>query len=244
MNELYPMIFKRKTIKKFDENLKLTKRELNKIDKYIKNLIPLIPDIDIDYKIVDRYKTTCTKGEYCILVYSKLKESALLNIGYMLEQLDLYLASINIGVCWYGKGKTDIVNNNDLDFIIMLSIGKLNEKDFRKDYTKAKRKDIDTIWIGKFALDVANVVRYAPSTCNLQPWLVYTEKNLIKVYRRLDVKSKIYKDKILYYNTIDMGIFIYFLDLTLKEKGYKYKKLFLEETNKSNLEPIVMYVIE
>lgn len=73
----------------------------------IKNLIPLVNGIKIKYKIVPREKTTSKRGEHCLLIYSEEKEHYLLNIGYMFEQLDLYLASKNIGVCWYGMGKVN-----------------------------------------------------------------------------------------------------------------------------------------
>lgn len=45
-------------------------------------------------KIVPAEKTTCKRGQqYCILLYSEKKENYLQNIGYLGEQLDLYLVS-------------------------------------------------------------------------------------------------------------------------------------------------------
>lgn len=99
-NENYKMIFKRKSFRKFNDTLKLTNEELHDIDKKINNLIPLVDNIDVKYRIVRREETTCKRGEYCLLIYSEEKEKFLLNIGYMFEQLDLYLANKDIGVCW------------------------------------------------------------------------------------------------------------------------------------------------
>ena len=51
-------------------------------------------------------KTSCKRGEeYCILLYSEKKGDYLRNIGYIGEQLDLYLASLNIGACGLGSAK-------------------------------------------------------------------------------------------------------------------------------------------
>ena len=75
------------------------KKELDEIKEKLNHLKPLIEDIGITYKIVKREETNCKwNGEYCLLVYSKEKENYLLNVGYMIEQLDLYMASLNIGV--------------------------------------------------------------------------------------------------------------------------------------------------
>ena len=45
------------------------------------------------------------KQEKVILLYSEEKENYLMNIGYLGEQLDLYLASLNIGSLWFGLNK-------------------------------------------------------------------------------------------------------------------------------------------
>lgn len=103
--EQYKMIFKRKSFRRFNQDLKLSNNELSDINEKIKRLIPLIDNIDVKYRIVQREETTCKRGEYCLLIYSEEKDGFLLNIGYMFEQLDLYLASKDIGICWYGMGK-------------------------------------------------------------------------------------------------------------------------------------------
>ena len=80
-------------------------------------------------------ETTCKRGgQYCILFYSELKDEYLRNIGYIGEQIDLYLASQNIGAL------------NDLDYVIMISIAKMSEDKFRKDMFKSKRKPLSEIW--------------------------------------------------------------------------------------------------
>ena len=101
------MIFKRKSFRRFNDALTLSKKELCDIEQKIKCLIPLVNGIQIKYKVIPRERTTSKRGEFCLLIYSEEKEHYLLNIGYMFEQLDLYLASKNIGVCWYGMGKVN-----------------------------------------------------------------------------------------------------------------------------------------
>jgi hypothetical protein len=161
------MIFKRKSFRRFNDSLVISQ----------------------DDKIVPREQTTSKRGEYCLLIYSEEKEFYLLNIGYMFEQLDLYLASKDIGVCWYGMGKVNEPQYENLDYVIMMALGKGSESEFRKDYKKSKRKETRDIWIGDWGFEIADVVKYAPSACNTQPWRVVAENNTLKIYRTTEVKS-------------------------------------------------------
>ncbi|PKM50973.1 MAG: hypothetical protein CVV02_08535 [Firmicutes bacterium HGW-Firmicutes-7] len=149
----------------------------------------------------------------------------------MLEQMDLFLASIDIGVCWYGFGKPKEINNNEIDFVIMLAFGKSCEKDFRKDIYKSKRKPCDIIWNGNFDEGIKNLVRYAPSSCNMQPWRVVSKEKIIKIYRTTNVNSIMPLNKRPYYNTIDMGVFIYFLEIILNKHNYVYERELCIEVN-------------
>lgn len=203
--EQYDMIFKRKSFRKFNDTLKLSNDELIVISEKVKDLVPLVDNIEVKYGIVPREETTCKRGEYCLLIYSEEKEGFLLNIGYMFEQLDLYLASRDIGVCWYGMGKTQESEYENLKFVIMMALGKGSPSEFRRDYTKCKRKETKEIWMGDLGLEsIAEVVKYAPSACNTQPWRVVCEKNKLKIYRTIGVKSIMPKDKVSFYNSIDM----------------------------------------
>ena len=128
-------------------------------------------------------ETTCKRGgQYCILFYSEVKDEYLRNIGYIGEQIDLYLASQNIGALWFGIGKPNDMQKNSLGFVIMISIAKMPEDKFRKDMFKSKRKPLSEIWTGN-TLSVAEIVRFTPSACNTQPWIVENTGNDLMVYR-------------------------------------------------------------
>lgn len=238
------MIFKRKSFRRFNDTLTLSHEELQDINQKIKNLIPLVNGIKIKYKIVPREKTTSIRGEYCLLIYSEEKEHYLLNIGYMFEQLDLYLASKNIGVCWYGMGKVNEPQYEKLRYVIMMALGKGLESEFRKDYKKSKRKETRDIWEGDLNLEIADFVKYAPSACNTQPWRVICKNNTLKVYRTVEVKSIMPKEKVPFYNSIDMGIFLYFLELILSHNEFSFQRTLSPENNDSNLIPIATYILE
>ena len=103
-------------------------------------------------------------------------DNYLQNVGYLGEQLDLYLVSKNIGTLWFGIGKAEEQQLDGLDFVIMIAIAKIDSEDkFRKDMFRSKRKELSEIWYGDNYLDIANIVRFAPSACNTQPWIVETK---------------------------------------------------------------------
>lgn len=223
---LYHAIFKRKSFHLFKDVGRITQEELNSIRDAFGLCNPLIPEIKVEMKIVPAEQTTCTRGqEFCILLYSEKKEGYLPNIGYIGEQLDLILASMNIGALWFGIGKTDVESDSGLDFVIMMAVGKLEDGRFRKDMFKSKRKPLEEIWTGE-QLDIANIVRFAPSACNTQPWIVENIAGKLNVYRykKPGKRGIMPADRVAYYNRIDMGIFLLFLELCLKHEGISYER--------------------
>ncbi|MFT9493931.1 nitroreductase family protein, partial [Anaerosolibacter sp.] len=237
VDNLYDMFFKRKSFRRFDDTLTLSLEELQNIEQHLHEVVPLLHNIKIEYRIVKREETTCKRGEYCLLVYSEQKENYLVNVGYILEQLDLWMTSHNIGACWYGMGKPDKLKCNELDYVIMLAFGKSRPEEFRKDYTKAKRKDLETIWSGEYIPNVTSVVRFAPSACNSQPWRVVCENKYIRIFCSTEVRSIIPKAKLPFYNSIDMGVFLCFMEIALRHSQYEFKRM-LYENQTSDAEQI------
>ena len=232
----YKQIFKRKSFHIFKNTEVLSDDEIQGLKDFIKTVKPLNPEIKTEICIVPESETTCKRGgQYCILFYSEIKDEYLRNIGYIGEQIDLYLASQNIGALWFGIGKPQNVQINGLNFVIMISISKMPEDAFRKDMFKSKRKPLSEIWSGD-TLGVAEIVRFTPSACNTQPWIVEnTGKNLM-VYRfkKPGKRGIMPADKVRYYNKIDMGIFLFMLEICLKNENYTYDRtLFADITDDS-----------
>lgn len=231
MNEsFYEMIFKRKSFHIFRNvgEASVSEHELAGIHKAYHEFTPLYPDIRTEIRIVHAGETTCKRAEeYCILLYSQKKEGYLQNIGYLGEQLDLYLVSRNIGTLWFGIGRTEAEPDEDMEFAIMIAIHKIEDETmFRKNMFKSKRKPESEIWDGDPVEGVTNIVRFAPSACNTQPWFVHNEDDVLSVYRyRKPGKRGIMPaDRVVYYNQIDLGIFLCFMDLCLEHEGIRYRK--------------------
>ena len=229
--DFYNEIFKRKSYHIFVGGEKPSNEELDKVNEFIKNVEPLYPEIRTEIVVVPESETTCHRGaDYCVLFYSETEGDYLRNIGYIGEQIDLYLTSLNLGALWFGIGKPKEVRNNGLEYVIMIAFKKMPETSFRKDMYKSKRKEISEIWSGE-NINATNIVRYAPSACNTQPWYVVNNNNELTIYRykKPGKRGIMPVDKVMYYNRIDIGIFLYFLETVLKHDNVAFEReLFLE----------------
>jgi len=239
MTDYYGMIYKRRSFHLFRNvgNKKLTEDELQDIRKTYEEITALYPDIKTDIRIVsatDKAEKLLGRGaEYAIEIYSEEKDNYLMNAGYIGEMLDLYLVSKNIGSLWFGIGKPEEKEYNGLSFVIMILIAKVDDAEkFRKDMFKSKRKPTEEIWTGDTIPGVSEIVRFAPSACNSQPWYVKREDNIIEIYRhRKPGKIGIMtKDVVSVMNRIDMGIFIRFLELCLQHEHLEFsRELFIDQ---------------
>lgn len=227
--KLYDMIFKRKSFHLFLNigNEKITEEELNDIEEAFKNFKPLYKDIKVKMKIVEEKETTCRRhAEYCLLLYSENKDGYLQNMGYLGEQLDLYLVSKNIGTLWFGIGKVEEKALDGLEYVIMIAVHKIsNLSKYRKDMYKSKRKNLDEIWEGPIIEGVSDIVRFSPSACNSQPWFVKNEDTIsVYRYKKEGKRGIMPANAVSFYNRIDIGIFMCFLELCLEKQGIKFTK--------------------
>ena len=231
MNNFHQEIFKRKSFHFFVNGETTTEDDLKAVTNFIETIEPLYPDIKTKIIIVPEKETSCRRGaDYCILFYSEPKGDYLRNIGYIGEQIDLFLASLNIGALWFGIGKTKEKEIDGLEYVIMIAFKRMPQNSFRKDMFKSKRKAIEEIWSGE-QMDIANIVRFTPSACNTQPWFIVNSDNVLSIYRykKPGKRGIMPMDKVVFYNRIDIGIFLFILETCLKEKDIVYQReLFID----------------
>ncbi len=156
----------------------------------------------------------------------RAEDGYLQNIGYLGEQLDLYLVSRNIGTLWFGIGKAAEEPFEDMEFVIMFSVRKIGDASkFRKDMFKSKRKSTEEIWEGEQIPGVTDIVRFAPSACNSQPWLVKNNGKLsVYRYKKPGKREIMPANKVSFYTRIDIGVFICFLDICFEHNGIGFEK--------------------
>lgn len=199
------VIYKRQSIRKYN-NLTLSDESLDSIKTFINNAKVLNPDIQWSYEIVDsnNIKTIMNwKAPYYIHIYSQIKENYHENIGFIFQQVDLYLQSNQIGSCWLGMAKPkDNSIDSDMEYVISLAFGYSDENIYR-DINKINRKGL--IEISDEMDDKLDVVRVAPSAMNSQPWyFTHTSDVEYNIYRK---RQNILKRRLLdRLNKVDIGI--------------------------------------
>ena len=194
--DLVSQIFTRKSCRKYlDEKIDMTP-----IHNFMSSVKPLIPEINYSYKILTRDEVslkTIWSAPYYLAIYSDKKENYKLNVGFIFQQLSLYMQSLNIGSCWVGMGS---INEKNPKFVILISFGKSN--DLKRDISEFKRKSLSKI--SDVEDEKLKVAQLAPSAINSQPWYF---KHTNEGYDVFKVKYNIVKRKILdKWNDIDVGI--------------------------------------
>ncbi|MDO4555283.1 MAG: nitroreductase family protein [Lachnospiraceae bacterium] len=224
MVDYYEMLFKRKSFHLFRGADVISENALCELKNFVMVIKPLDENIHTKIRIVPESETTCTRGaQYYILFYSEPQRNYLRNIGYIGEQIDLYLASKDIGALWFGIGRPKQPAPDGMEFVIMMAISKMPAEKFRRDMFKAKRKPLSEIWEGEL-LPAANIVRFSPSACNTQPWIVGHQDNTLFVYqyKKPGKRGIMPADKVRFYNKIDIGIFLFILETCLDHDGYEF----------------------
>lgn len=232
MKELYDAITKRRSFRT-TSTLKLTENEINDIERKLKELIPLNGDIKTSFKLVPSGSTTAGRGEVCIEMFSEKKTGYLENAGYMLQQLELYLVTKNIGSCWMGIARPDEPKCEGLDYVIMLASSKVTPDMFRQSTAEFDRRDAAQLCRGELDADVIEAVRLAPSACNTQCTNIVSSNNKVEFFRRKCSVSFVGDDKLEYFNKIDSGIALCHAEVAFEYKNIKFKRTLLDGQNKT-----------
>ena len=123
----------------------------------------------------------------------------------------------------------------------MFSIRKISDDSkYRKDMFRSKRKSVEEMWEGEQILGVSDIVRFAPSACNSQPWLVKNNGELsVYRYRKPGKRGIMPADKVSFYNRIDIGIFIFFMDICLEHNGVGFEKTLYSDAGDDDKELVL-----
>jgi nitroreductase len=201
-------IYKRKSSRSFDTAM-LKSDILEEITIYAKSLKPLYPDIQTEFQIAGKEKVKSIlpwKGPHNVVIFSEDKAGCYENVGFMYQQLDLYMQSIGLACCWIGMGKLAKGDNEEIAlkpfdpnmlFVIYITIG-------------YPRKGLPIRTKRKALADIADKVderlepaRLAPSGKNMQPWYFAHNGDVIDTYCTRLADNKPQKDKNI--NRIDIG---------------------------------------
>jgi nitroreductase len=248
-NALYEAIFKRKSIRDYDST-PIDSNRLEEISKNLLSLKPMLAGIKTEFKIIPPNQATRkgrNKAPHYIAAFSEAKEAYKVNIGFLLQQMDLYFSANGFGSCWLGipQPAKNVTESSDLEFIILMSFGNSKEALYRNSASEFKRKSLSEITDIEGANELLEPARLAPSAINLQNWYFTGNKTEINAYSS---KSGFLRNMVggSYY-PVNMGIALCHLQLAAGHYGWKTRFVFDSSRDKNllkNLEYVVTLEIE
>lgn len=220
--QLYHTIYKRKSVRKYDMN-PLPEAALNDVKAFAGSAAPLMGDIKFEFTYLsagDVKNLLPIKAPHYICLYSETTGNYLMNAGYLLQQIDLFLSHKGLGSCWLGMAKPNKqipLQQNGLEFVIMLAFGATGESVHRALPADFKRKLLHEMTSVRGNDALVEAVRLAPSASNSQPWFVSgTTESLIVSREKLSMLRGALYGKM---NQIDLGIALLHLELALRQQG-------------------------
>jgi len=183
MNILYAPMFTRKSVRKYDMT-PLPEETLKQIEKFLSEVTPLLPDAEVQYKIVgpdDVKGMGIPKAPHYILISAKQQPLRHTIVGFHFQHVELYLYSMGYATRWLGMLKP---KQTDKDFVIGMAFGKPTEPSSRT-LAEFDRKTVSEIAQGTDKR--LEAVRTAPSGLNKQPWYFIVEDSSIHVYYKKSV---------------------------------------------------------
>ncbi|MDR2939141.1 MAG: nitroreductase [Clostridiales bacterium] len=235
MVSLYPYIFKRKSVRQYSPN-ELSGGFIGGLLEF-SNSLGSIEGLEYKFKILAGEEIKSTMGinaPHYFAIYAKPSDNYLLKCGYLLQFIDLYLSSKNIGACWLGMAKpvSRLKSDGGLEYVMCLAFGEPKGNCHRNGPQEFKRKNLSDIsYSSHKALEA---VRLAPSSTNSQPWFIVEGEGAFSLYRvKLSMPKKLIYNKM---NQVDMGIALCHLELALKQDGAQCSIFFEKPDDLENFE--------
>lgn len=236
MRELFDVCFQRKSVRTF-ANEPLSDETLAEIMEFTKNAEALNPRIPHEFELLENKAVKglfSIKAPYYLCLYEEAMPGHVTNGGYLMEQVDLYLASRGIGACWLGMAKPPkelLQRKPGMDFVVMLAFGKPADPNSsqRKSTSEFKRKPLEEIAQSTLLADprskrLLELARLAPSATNGQPWYFSGTFERLEVNRiKLPpIKATLFEKM----NQLDVGIVLCFLKQAAMNSGLELEILF------------------
>lgn len=211
--DLFDSISKRKSCRDYTQQ-PLGEEKLEEIRRAIDGFDPLYPDVPLEYWFVTEARGLFkVRAPHYLIISGQGKEGELENVGFLFQQLVLWLDAHNIGCVWLGSTK-DIEQNLGGKDIIAIALGQTKGATHRSE-AEFKRKSISQITNAPDDVCI-QAIHLAPSGMNIQPWYLEKTGEQILLYKQslTPPLSMLYKK-----TEVDMGIALCHYALACKHFG-------------------------
>lgn len=195
----YDAIFVRKSVKNYYME-QLDQSMLDHILNFAAHITPIMSNTKFEYKIIDNTKVEnhlsgifSVKAPYYFVISSESKDDDLLNAGYIMEQIALYLTIKGLGSCFVSakKPRKEEVLGLHYEHIVMLAFGKTKDNKFL-NMKKLNRSSESNMCIYKEEVDnnmklLIKAALSVPSSYMNQTWKFVVYENRIHVFCNKDL---------------------------------------------------------
>ncbi|OPY31113.1 MAG: Nitroreductase family protein [Methanomassiliicoccales archaeon PtaU1.Bin124] len=217
-NELFDVIAKRRSIRKYQDR-KVEGGDMKGVVDFLAQVKPLFPEIRTELRVLE---SATGKGlgssiaPHFVSIFSEPKGDYLMNAGFMIQQVDLYLSSHGLGSCYQAmvKPNKDFVPPAGMECVISIVFGWPSVELHRKSLDEFKREPLSAISTVKGHDDIMQAARVAPSGRNTQSWFFTGGDGVIDQYYQ---KSLLFNDLRL----IDGGIVLCHIWVAAEHAGKK-----------------------
>lgn len=246
---VYEAIFVRKSVRNYIMEA-VNPQILEDIGNYYREIPALFSGVETELGIVDNTKKQQKlhglfgiKAPYYLAIYSEEKDKYLMNAGYILQQLSLYLTARGLGSCYMGgavvKGTQERRGNKRL--VIMMAFGKAKGSVTRKQ-VEAKRIPIKELCVYKetprqWIRQILEAGRLAPSSMNTQPWRFVVYDNRVHIFSKKHSTDRFKK-----WDELNFGILFANIMIVAEELWLDVDLIKLEDISQKNF-PNNQYVL-
>ena len=228
--KLYDALFYRRTVRKFKMEA-LDAEFINHLKCFVRHLTPYNSDVQVDFLIVDNSKGEIKdngifqiRAPYYLLLSSENSKDKLLNAGYLMQQVVLYLTAKGIGTCYQGNFRPtkEMLSKLKYDYCIAIAFGNPATR-LEREPKEAVRLGFESIVCEKESLSdnvhtILEAARLAPSALNSQPWRFVAYNNRLHVFAKKNIINIVSDLRLL-----DIGIMLTNLSFAAEECGLKVK---------------------
>lgn len=194
----------------------LEQSKLENIENFANSLPMLFPDTTVKYKIISyeeekHYFTHAfaVKAPHYLILTSSRADNYLINAGYLMQQISLYMTAKGLGSCYMGtaRPKKALMEELEENYVITLAFGE-GVHDIYRSADKAKRLPIEDIAVYKSEVSrniktLIQAARLSPSSMNNQPWGFVVYDNRIHIFCKKNIFLSGIMNELKY---IDIGI--------------------------------------
>lgn len=188
----------------------------------LEKLIPLFTKCMVSFRVLDsnQVKGRINTGAHYVVAYAEHGLESYTNVGFMLQQMDLWLSSRGIGSWWHGliRPVSEFEEVDGLPFAFMLTFGIADGEVHRKDKSEFSRKSLSQITDIKNMETLLEPIRLAPSGRNAQTWYITGDTSMLHCYKASG--NAVINNLFPNVHYLDGGIGLLHLWLSAKANGY------------------------